>query len=43
MFVNGKKIIRVFPHRNSFTPDDEYAFIGLPQLIIPENDEIHIS
>ena len=43
MFVNAKKIIRVFPHRNSFTPDDEYAFIGLPQLIIPEHDEIHVS
>lgn len=39
-----KKIIRVFPHRNSYTPDDAYAFIGLPpRLILPEHDEVHIS
>ena len=43
LFVNGKKIIRVFPRRNNFTPDDEYAFIGMPQLILPECDEVHIS
>lgn len=43
MIVNGKRIIRVFPSRNSYTPNDEYAFVGMPQLIIPEHDEIHIS
>ena len=39
----GKKIIRVFPTRTSYTPDDEYAFVGMPPLLIPEHDEIHIS
>lgn len=38
-----KKIIRVFPARTSYTPDDEYAFIGMPALIIPEHDEVHVS
>lgn len=36
------KTIRVFPERNSYTPDDPYVFIGMPQLIIPEHDEVHI-
>lgn len=36
-------ILRVFPRRTSYTPDDEMAFIGMPPLIIPEHDEIHIS
>lgn len=39
----GKQIIRVFPSRNSYTPDDDLAFVGMPPLIIPEHDEIHIS
>ena len=41
--MNG--IIRVFPNRNSYTPTDSYAFIGLPPLdaFIPEHKEIHIS
>jgi len=41
--VNG--IIRAFPRRTSFTPDDEYTFIGLPPALIPlpEHKEIHIS
>ena len=43
MIHNGKRIIRVFPQRNSYTPDDEYALIGLPGLIIPEHDEVHVS
>ena len=43
MIHNGKRIIRVFPQRNSYTPDDEYALIGLPGLLIPEHDEVHIS
>ena len=38
-----KRIIRVFPHKTSFTPDDEYCFVGLPQFSIPEHDEVHIS
>jgi hypothetical protein len=37
------KIIRVFPHRTSFTPVDDYSFVGLPTLFIPEHDEVHIS
>lgn len=39
--MNG--IIRVFPRKTSFTPDDEMAFVGMPGLIIPEHREIHIS
>lgn len=37
------KIIRVFPSRNSYTPDDDLAFVGFPPLWIPEHDEVHIS
>ena len=37
-------IIRVFPQRTSYTPDDGMAFIGDPPgLLIPPHDEIHIS
>ena len=41
--MNG--IIRVFPRRTSYTPDDDYVFIGLPpmQEYIPEHEEIHVS
>ena len=41
----GKKIIRVFPERTSYTPDDEYVFVGMPPMpyFIPEHDEVHIS
>ena len=39
--MNG--IIRVFPRKTSFTPDDDMAFIGMPGLLIPEHKEIHIS
>lgn len=39
-----KRIIRVFPHRNSYTPEDDMAFVGMPPgLLIPEHDEVHIS
>lgn len=38
-----RRIIRVFPSRTSYTPDDEYVFIGMPPFIIPEHDEVHIS
>ena len=37
------KIIRVFPYRTSYTPDDPYVFIGYPQFLLPEHDEVHIS
>ena len=39
----NKRIIRVFPRKTSYTPDDEMAFIGMPPIIIPEHDEIHVS
>lgn len=39
--MNG--IIRVFPRQTSYTPIDEYAFVGMPPLIIPEHKEIHLS
>ncbi len=37
--------IRVFVDRTSYTPNDEYAFIGFPPLpaFIPEHNEVHIS
>jgi hypothetical protein len=35
-------VIRVFPKRNSYTPDDEYCFFDVPGLFIPEHDEVHI-
>ena len=38
-----KKIIRVFPRRTSYTPDDNYVYIGMPDMFIPEHDEVHIS
>ena len=37
------RIIRVFPHRTSYTPEDDYAFIGMPPFLLPEHDEVHIS
>ena len=39
------RIIRVFPKRTSYTPTDDYAFIGMPPMscFIPEHDEVHIS
>lgn len=38
------KIIRVFPRRTSYTPDDDMVFIGYPPgLLIPPHDEVHIS
>ncbi|GHU96390.1 hypothetical protein FACS1894208_10900 [Clostridia bacterium] len=41
--MNG--IIRVFPRRTAYTPDDDYVFIGLPPFreMIPEHREIHVS
>lgn len=36
-------IIRVFPRRTMFTPNDDYAFVGEPPMIRPDADEVHIS
>ncbi len=36
-------IIRVFPRRTSHTPKDSMAFIGGPDLLSPEADEVHVS
>lgn len=39
------KIIRVFPTKTSFTPDDEYCFYGFPPhpTMLPHHDAVHIS
>jgi len=41
--MNG--IIRVFSQRTSYTPADDYTFIGLPPMpgFIPDHREVHIS
>ena len=39
----ASKIIRVFPRLTSYTPTDDYAFVGMPPFIIPDHDEIHVS
>jgi len=36
-------IIRVFPRRTSYTPTDEYAFVGDPPLVRPEARDVHVS
>lgn len=38
-------MIRVFPYRTSFTPDDEMAFVGYPPLFMPGTREtpVHVS
>jgi len=38
-------ITRVFPHRNSYTPTDNYVFIGMPpiQELIPEHSAVFVS
>lgn len=37
-------IARVFPSRTSFTPIDDYAFVGDPPISIPEDiTEVHVS
>lgn len=36
------KIIRVFPSRTSYTPNDEYCFFDVPGMFIPEHDEVHV-
>lgn len=37
------KLLRVFPKRNNWTPQDELVYIGEPPLFLPEADEIHVS
>lgn len=37
------KILRVFPRRNSYTPDDDLAVVGDPGLFMPVADEVHVS
>jgi hypothetical protein len=37
-----EKIIRVFPRRNSYTPNDDMAFFDEPGLFIPDHDEVHV-
>jgi len=36
-------MIRVFPRRTKWTPDDDLAFIGDPGLFLPENQPVRIS
>jgi hypothetical protein len=36
-------MIRVFPRRTKWTPDDELAFVGAPPLFRPENQPVRIS
>lgn len=39
-----KNILRVFPKRTSYTPEDNMVRIGMPDMFpLPEHDEIHIS
>jgi len=36
-------IIRVFPRRTAYTPDDPLSFVGDPPLFRPHADEVHVS
>lgn len=40
-----KRILRVFPRKTTYSPDDELAFFSAPPLpyFIPEHDEVHVS
>lgn len=40
-----KRIVRVFPRKTNYTPEDNYSFVGYPPIpqLIPEHDEIHVS
>lgn len=35
-------IIRVFPRRNSYTPDDDMCFFEEQGLFVPQHDEVHV-
>jgi len=37
------KIARVFTRRTSMTPDDPDAYVGLPNMFMPQYDEVHVS
>ncbi len=41
--LKGKRVIRVFCRKTSYTPVDDMAFVGEPPLMRPEADEVHIS
>lgn len=44
--MESKRLIRVFPKRTNMTPTDDYAFVGEPQLFLPDwrdIGEVHIS
>lgn len=43
MTLPENKIIRVFPQHTSYTPNDDYAFVGRPPLTRPEADEVRVS
>ncbi len=36
------EIIRVFPERNSYTPEDDMCFFDKPGLFIPDHSEVHV-
>ena len=36
-------IIRVFPQRTSYTPTDDYAFVGDPPMLRPASSKVHVS
>jgi hypothetical protein len=37
-------LARIFPRRTRATPDDAYAFVGLPPEKLPEDiTEVHVS
>ena len=36
-------LIRVFPHKTSMTPRDDYAFVGDPPMLRPDGEEVHVS
>lgn len=38
----NRKIIRVFPRRTRFLPNDDLVFFDRPGLFIPEHDEVHV-
>lgn len=37
--IGVKQVMRVFPQKTGYTPDDAFAFAGLPPLDIPEHGE----
>lgn len=37
------RIARVFPRKTSFSPNDQDAYFGPPDLFTPKYDEVHIS